>query len=143
MVLGFLRKCLPCYGPYLPDVRVVLKETCAMLIRDFVDEGLGNTSYMLASEITGEAAIIDPERDVDRYLQAAEGLGLRVRYALDTHLHNDFISGVRELAKLAGVQIGASADAELGFEYLPLREGQSLGLGELSIGVLATPGHTT
>jgi hydroxyacylglutathione hydrolase len=113
-----------------------------MLIRDFVDEGLGNTSYLLASEITGEAAIIDPERDVDRYLQAAEGLGLRVRYALDTHLHNDFISGVRELAKLAGVQVGASADAQLGYEFLPLREGQSLGLGELSIGVLATPGHT-
>src|SRR5437870_13139421 len=113
-----------------------------MLMRDFVDEGLGNTSYLLASEATGEAAVIDAERDVDRYVQAAEGLGLRIRYALDTHLHNDFISGVRELAKLAGVQIGASADAKLGFAYLPLRDGESLGLGELSIGVLATPGHT-
>jgi len=113
-----------------------------MLIRDFVDEGLGNTSYILASEATGEAAVIDPERDVDRYLQTAEGLGLRLRYALDTHLHNDFISGVRELANLAGVQVGASADAELGFEYLPLRDGESLGLGELSLAVLATPGHT-
>src|SRR5713226_4263062 len=142
MVLGFLRKCLPCYGPYSPDVRVGLKETCAVLIRDFVDEGLGNTSYLLASETTSEAAVIDPERDVDRYIQTAEGLGWRLRYALDTHLHNDFISGVRELAKLAGVKVGASADAKLGFDYVPLRDGESLGLGELSIGVLATPGHT-
>ena len=113
-----------------------------MLIQSFVDEGLGNTSYLVASEAAGEAAIIDAERDVDRYLQVIEGLGLRLRYALDTHLHNDFVSGVRELALLPGVQIGASAGAELGFDYLPLGEGDSLSLGELSLGILATPGHT-
>lgn len=113
-----------------------------MLIRDFVDEGLGNTSYLVASEATGDAAVIDPERDVDRYLRVAEGLGLRLRFALDTHLHNDFVSGVRELALHPGVQIGASARAELGFEHLPLRDGDALPLGKLSIGILATPGHT-
>jgi hydroxyacylglutathione hydrolase len=113
-----------------------------MLIRDFVDEGLGNTSYLVASEATGLGAVIDPERDVDRYFRVAEGLGLRLRYALDTHLHNDFVSGVRELALLPGVQIGASTGAKLGFNYLPLGDGDRLALGELSIGILATPGHT-
>ena len=113
-----------------------------MLIKAFVDEGLGNTSYLVASEETGQAIVIDPERDVDRYLQVAEGLGLRLRYALDTHLHNDFISGVRELAAQSRIQVGASAGAALGFEHVPLTEGDSLELGELTVGILATPGHT-
>jgi hydroxyacylglutathione hydrolase len=113
-----------------------------MLIEPFVDEGLGNSSYLIASEATGLAAVIDPQRDVDRYLRRAEGLGLRLQYALDTHLHNDFVSGVRELAALAGVQVGASALAGLGFEHRPLRDSDALPLGDLSLGVLATPGHT-
>ena len=113
-----------------------------MLVKQFVDEGLGNSSYLIASEETGLAAVLDPQRDVDRYLQVAEGLGLRLAYTLDTHLHNDFISGSRELAAQAGVQVGASAEAELGFEHLPLQDGDVISLGDLSIRVLATPGHT-
>ncbi len=121
-----------------------------MFIRQFVDEGLGNTSYLIASETTGLAAIIDPERDVDRYIRVAEGLGLRITYALDTHLHADFVSGARELtARLStardsedSVHIGASAEAELAFGHLPLKEGDTLSLGDLTMGVLATPGHT-
>jgi hydroxyacylglutathione hydrolase len=113
-----------------------------MLIREFVDEGLGNTAYLVAAEEGGEAAVVDPQRDVDRYVQAAEGLGLRLRYALETHLHNDFVSGGRELAAAAGVQVGASAEARLGFEHVPLPDGATLPLGALTLGVLATPGHT-
>ncbi|MDI6693612.1 MAG: rhodanese-like domain-containing protein [Anaerolineales bacterium] len=113
-----------------------------MFIKQFVDEGLGNSSFLIASEETGLAAVLDPQRDVDRYLQVAEGLGLRLVYSLDTHLHNDFISGSRELAVQAGVQVGASAEAELGFEHLPLQDGQVIQFGDLSIRVLATPGHT-
>src|SRR5258708_27127081 len=113
-----------------------------MVIREFVDEGVGNRCYLVASEATGRAAVIDHERDVDGYLRVAEGLGLRLRYALDTHLHNDFISGVRELAAQAQVQVGASAGAEVGCEYVPLGEGESLALGDLTVGILATPGHT-
>jgi hydroxyacylglutathione hydrolase len=114
-----------------------------MLIKPFVDEGLGNSSYLIASEDGGLAAVVDPERDVDRYVRAAEGLGLRLTYALDTHLHADFVSGARELAaQIAGLRVGASADAQLAFENLALREGDTIQLGELSIGVLSTPGHT-
>ncbi len=113
-----------------------------MLVKQFVDEGLGNSSYLIASEESGLAAVLDPQRDVDRYLQLAEGLGLRLAYTLDTHLHNDFISGSRELAAQTGVQVGAGAEAKLGFEHLPLQDGDLIQLGDLSIRVLATPGHT-
>ncbi len=113
-----------------------------MFIRPFIDETLGNSSYLIGSERAGLAAVVDPQRDVDRYLQTAAGLGLRLVYALDTHLHADFISGARELAAQAGLQIGASAGAEHPFEHRPLREGDTLALGDLTIGVLATPGHT-
>jgi len=113
-----------------------------MFLRQFVDEGLGNSSYLIGSEATGLAAAIDPQRDVDRYLQVAEGLGLRLAYALDTHLHNDFISGARELAAQRGLIVGASAEARLEFEHQPLQAGAILSLGDVTIGVLATPGHT-
>lgn len=113
-----------------------------MFVRQFVDEGLGNSSYLVASEETGLAVAIDPQRDVDRYVQVAEGLGLRLTHALDTHLHADFVSGARELAAQTGVHIGASAQAELAFDHLPLQEGDTIPLGDLTIEVLATPGHT-
>ena len=115
-----------------------------LFIKQFVDEGLGNSSYLIGSTETGIAAVIDPLRDVDRYLQAAEGMGLRLAYAFDTHLHADFVSGARELAARATApfRIGASAKAALDFDHLPLNEGDTFSIGEISIGVLATPGHT-
>ena len=113
-----------------------------MYLKQFVDEGLGNSSYLIGSEATGLAAVIDPQRDVDRYLQVAEGLGLRLAYALDTHLHNDFISGAHELLAQRGIVVGASAEARLEFEHQPLHGGATISLGDVTIGVLATPGHT-
>ncbi|MBI5563274.1 MAG: MBL fold metallo-hydrolase [Chloroflexi bacterium] len=113
-----------------------------MFVKQFVDEDLGNSSYLIASEATGLAAVIDPQRDVDRYLQVAQGLGLRLTYAFDTHLHNDFISGARELLSQRGIRIGASAEAHLEFDHQPLAAGATLSLGDVTIGVLATPGHT-
>ncbi len=113
-----------------------------MLIKPFVDEGLGNSSYLVASEETGRAVVIDPQRDVDRYWQVAEGLGLKLTNAVETHLHADFVSGLRELAARYGVSIGASAEAKLAFDHLPLGEGDTISLGNLTLGVLATPGHT-
>ncbi len=115
-----------------------------LFIKQFVDEGLGNSSYLIGSSETGRAAVIDPQRDVDRYLQIAEGMGLRLAYCLDTHLHADFVSGARELAARVTEPfcIGASAKAALEFDHLPLNEGDTLSLGDISIGVLSTPGHT-
>jgi hydroxyacylglutathione hydrolase len=86
--------------------------------------------------------VLDPERDVDRYLQIAEGLGLRIVFILDTHLHNDFVSGARELAAQTGALVGASSEAHIDFEHLPLNDGSSLDLGDIRIVTLSTPGHT-
>ncbi len=113
-----------------------------MFVKHFVDEDLGNSSYLIGSETMGLAAVIDPQRDVDRYLQVADGLGLRLTYAFDTHLHNDFLSGARELLAQRGVVVGASVDARLEFEHQPLQAGTTLSLGDVTLGVLATPGHT-
>lgn len=121
----------------------------SLFIKQFVDEGLGNSSYLIASKETGIAAVIDPQRDVDKYLKTADGLGLKLTYALDTHLHADFVSGAHELAHHLGLkhdhhhfQIGASATADAEFEHVALHEGDKLSLGDLSVGVIATPGHT-
>lgn len=113
-----------------------------MLIKPFVDENLGNSSYLVASEQTRQAVAIDAERDIDRYVRVAEGLGLRLTHALDTHLHADFVSGARELAAQYDGTIGASAGSNLAFDYLRLNEGDTLSLGDLKLVVLATPGHT-
>ena len=121
----------------------------SLFVKQLVDEGLGNSSYLIASEETGIAAVIDPQRDVDKYVKIAEGSGLKLTYALDTHLHADFVSGAHELAHYLGskhghhhFQIGASAAAHAEFEHVSLHDGDRLSLGNLSIGVLATPGHT-
>jgi hydroxyacylglutathione hydrolase len=116
--------------------------TNTSFVEPFVDEGLGNSAYLVGSHASQTAVLIDPLRDVDRYRFAAERLGVRLTYVLDTHLHADFISGARELAAQVGAEIGASAAAQLGFDHRPLAEGDCLPLGDLSMRVLATPGHT-
>ncbi len=73
-----------------------------MQIRQFVDEGLGNSTHLVISARTGVAALVDPLRDVDRYLEAARVEGVRITHVLETHVHNDFVSGGRELAAPAG-----------------------------------------
>ena len=119
-----------------------MKTESTFFIEPFVDEGLGNSAYLVGSHASKTAMMIDPLRDVDRYRYAAERLSVQITHVLDTHLHNDFISGARELAAQTGAVIGASAAAGLGFDHRPLVEGDTLPLGELTLKVLATPGHT-
>src|SRR5204862_6653101 len=85
---------------------------------------------------------IDPLRDVDRYLDAAAALGAQVTHVFETHVHNDFISGGRELAARAGARLVASAAAGLQFAHQPVRDGDALLVGDVQVSVLATPGHT-
>jgi len=113
-----------------------------MRVRQFVDEGLGNSAHLLISDRDGVAALIDPLRDVDQYQHVARCEGVRITHVLETHIHNDFLSGGRELAALTGARIVASADAGLEFDHQPVRDGDVLALGDVSIAVLATPGHT-
>ena len=120
-----------------------------LYVKQFVDEILGNSSYLIASEATSEAAVIDPQRDVEKYLQTADGQGLQLKYAFDSHLHADFVSGAHELAHRMDVahshdhfQIGVSAASTAEFKHIPLKEGDKFSLGDLSLKILSTPGHT-
>ncbi|HEY8743455.1 MAG TPA: rhodanese-like domain-containing protein, partial [Chloroflexota bacterium] len=104
--------------------------------------GLGHQSYLIGSDTSKEAFVVDPRRDVQVYTQAALKAGLQVRYVLETHNHNDFLSGARELARSSGAEHVASAEAGLQFPYHAVRDGDELRLGELLVRVLRTPGHT-
>lgn len=113
-----------------------------MYLHQYFVEGLGHASYLIGSDQTREAAVVDPGIDPTPYLDLARERGLKIRYALETHLHNDFVSGAAALAKRAGATHVASAEARLKVPYRAVREGDEFSLGELKIRVLFTPGHT-
>jgi len=113
-----------------------------MIFQQFVLESLGHASYLLGSEKTGEALVLDVRRDVDVYFQTARRHGLRIAYAVDTHQHNDYVTGICELPVRSEVQLLASARAELGYPARPLRDGDRVEMGEVLIEALHTPGHT-
>jgi hydroxyacylglutathione hydrolase len=111
-------------------------------IEQFVVEGLGHQSYCVTDSESGVAAIIDPRRDVDVYLQAASNAGVRITHVLETHIHNDYITGSRELAAKTGATIVAGGTDPLEYEFSPVYEGDHFRVGQLSFTALATPGHT-
>jgi hydroxyacylglutathione hydrolase len=113
-----------------------------MHIESFFIEGLGHQSYLIGSDTTKEALVVDPRRDSGVYVEAARTAGLTVRFVLETHVHNDFLSGARYLAQSLGAEDIASAEAGLQFEYRAVSDGDELRLGELLVRVLRTPGHT-
>ena len=101
---------------------------------------LAHASYMLGSE--GEAVIVDPQRDVEIYLEAAQKQGLTIRHIFETHLHADFVSGHQELAARTGAKIYLSRAAGATFPHVAVDDGFKLRVGKLKFEVLATPGHT-
>ena len=111
-------------------------------VEPFVDTGLGNSAYILSSHETKKGVLIGPLHDADRCLASANQHWIQFTHVLDTHLHADFVSGSRELAAHTGAQIGASAEAKLGFEYRPLTENDVLDFGAFQLRVTSTPGHT-
>ncbi len=111
-----------------------------MFFKQFYLGCLSHASYLIGSE--GEAVVIDPQRDVDHYLEEAKQAGLKIKYVMETHLHADFVSGHRELAERTGAQIvfGRRAGAE--FSYIAAADGDIFSVGKLPLTVLETPGHT-
>ena len=103
---------------------------------------LGNTTYLVSDPESGEAVAIDPLRDVAQYLDRAEKLGVRITHALETHVHNDFVSGSRELQAEAGATIAAAEDSGLEFRFQPLREGTEVSVGAWRLRTRRSPGHT-
>ena len=113
-----------------------------MLIRQFRIDGLGHLSTLIAEDVAGVAAVVDPRRDVDAYLAAARELDVRISHVVETHLHNDYVSGGRELAALTGARHVIGAGAELRHEHGPVRDGDAFDVGSLRFTSLDTPGHT-
>ncbi len=122
--------------------RVGSGNLAGMLLQQFVIDGLGHLSTLIADESAGLAAVIDPRRDVDIYLDAARAAGLRISHVVETHLHNDYVSGGRELAAMTGATHVIGAGADLAFEHRPVRDGDTFNVGTLRFTVLDTPGHT-
>ena len=103
---------------------------------------LSHASYLVGDESTGRAVVVDPRRDIGVYLDEAASRGLTIERVIETHVHADFLSGHLEMAARTGAAISYGADAEVDFPIEPLEDGQRLSLGEVTLEVLATPGHT-
>jgi glyoxylase-like metal-dependent hydrolase (beta-lactamase superfamily II)/rhodanese-related sulfurtransferase len=102
--------------------------------------GLGDATYLFAYE--GEAVLVDPQRDIGRFLDAAEDAGVQVRYVLETHLHNDYISGGRQFARRTGAELVLPAGAGAAFPYTPAFHNEDLAARTMTVRPLHTPGHT-
>lgn len=113
-----------------------------MQIEQFFLDGLGHQSYIVTDATSGMAAVVDPRRDVDVYLDAARRTNTRITHILETHIHNDYVTGARELAAQTGAIIVGSVQGQLAYDHLPVQDGDRFNVGELAFQVMATPGHT-
>ncbi len=118
----------------------------AMILRRFYDEKLAQASWMIGC--SGQALVVDPARDVEPYLRAAEEERVRITLVTETHIHADFVSGARELAARTGAQLLLSGEGGADWSYgyddgaKLLHDGDELTVGNVRIGVMHTPGHT-
>lgn len=111
-------------------------------VQAFVNDELGNSAYLIIDRESRTAIAIDPARDVLRYVEAADSAGVEITWALETHIHNDFVSGARELGAARGARLGASGISELKYPNEFLKDGDFVETGAIRLQVIATPGHT-
>lgn len=111
-----------------------------MFFKQFYLGCLAQASYMIGAD--GEAAVVDPRRDIETYLDEARAQGLAIRHVLETHLHADFVSGHRELAGRTGAKIYFGGKAAARFDHVAVREGDEIRMGPVVLRFLETPGHT-
>lgn len=113
-----------------------------MIFQQFYLNCLAHASYVVGDEQTGIAAVIDPQRDVDRYLAFAEEHRLRIQHVVLTHLHADFVAGHLELRDRLGATIYLGASARTEYSFSPLRDSTTIEFGRVRLKALETPGHT-
>jgi hydroxyacylglutathione hydrolase len=121
-----------------------------MLLERYYDDSLAQASYLIGCEATGEAIVIDPNRDVERYTRAAAAHRMRLRYVTETHIHADFLSGSRDLARTAHATLLLSDHGgdDWSYQLAPsdetrlVRDGESIMVGKVKLDVWHTPGHT-
>ncbi len=113
-----------------------------MLLQRYYLQCLSHASYLVADEKTKEAIVIDPQRDIDLYVQEAADRGLTIKHVVLTHFHADFIAGHIELRDKFGATIYLGAKAEAEFDFVALADGDTIEFGDVRIETLETPGHT-
>lgn len=114
----------------------------SLVLESIKSEGLAQLSYLVGDSAAGVAAVIDPRRDVDIYLQRARELGVRLTHAIETHIHADFVSGTHELHHRLGTEIYGGRSEDYQFSYKELEAGDTIKLGRVTLEVRQTPGHT-
>ncbi|HEV2834748.1 MAG TPA: MBL fold metallo-hydrolase, partial [Pyrinomonadaceae bacterium] len=100
-----------------------------MYFKQFYLACLAHASYLIGSN--GEAAVVDPQRDVDEYINEASAQGLQIKYVIETHLHADFVSGHHELAERTGAEIVFGEKANAAFPHRAVRDGEEMRLGNV------------
>jgi hydroxyacylglutathione hydrolase len=113
-----------------------------MILQQFYLNCLAHASYLIGDEETGTAAVIDPQRDVDRYLAFADEHKLKIKHVILTHLHADFVAGHLELRDRLGATIYLGARAQAEYAFSPLGDGAVIEFGQVRLKALETPGHT-
>ncbi|MBK1620792.1 MBL fold metallo-hydrolase [Lamprobacter modestohalophilus] len=113
-----------------------------MFFKQFYLPSLGHASYLVGSEDSSQALVLDVRRDVETYFSEAREQGMRIRYACDTHQHNDYLSGICELPERGEIQLLAGARAEVGYPVRAMDDGEMLEMGEVRFELMHTPGHT-
>ena len=121
-----------------------------MILKRFYDESLAHASYLLGCAATCQALIVDPNRDLEQYIAAAESEGLGIAHVTETHIHADFASGSRELAEMTGAALYLSDEGDSDWKYAfaansaatLVRDGDSFMVGRIRVTAVHTPGHT-
>jgi glyoxylase-like metal-dependent hydrolase (beta-lactamase superfamily II)/rhodanese-related sulfurtransferase len=113
-----------------------------LILKQYYLGCLAHASYLIADEASGRAAVVDPQRDVEQYLDDAAGAGCQIEHVFLTHFHADFVAGHLELRERAGASIHLGARAEAEYPFVAMGDGSSVQLGEVRLTVLETPGHS-
>jgi rhodanese-related sulfurtransferase/glyoxylase-like metal-dependent hydrolase (beta-lactamase superfamily II) len=113
-----------------------------MLLKQYYLNCLAHASYLIGDPSSGTAVVVDPQRDIDAYVNDAAAYSLQIRHVFLTHFHADFLAGHLELRDRTGARIHLGAQAQAEFAFTPMADGDSLDLGRVRLTVLETPGHT-
>ena len=111
-----------------------------MYLKRFFVEGLAHASYLFGAD--GEAAVVDPKRDIEDYVEEAKRQGLRIVAIFNSHPHADFVSAFRELAQRTGAKVYVSHLAPVTYEHVAAKDGDRVQIGSLEVELLETPGHS-
>ncbi len=117
-------------------------EPTGIFLKQYYLGCLAHASYLIADEASGTAIVVDPQRDVQQYIDDANQLGVNIRHVFLTHFHADFLAGHLELRDRCGADIRLGAQAKAEYEFVPMKDGDTLAFPGLLLQVLETPGHT-